>query len=96
MDFHSHVYDYSNPNSYTTFEQIKKLIHWMYVKILFINGVIPYDTTYGCIKQNRSENVMCQLYVLVFTHRVIIDRRINYSGHGTKKNMLLMDMTSRT
>ena len=84
MDFQTHFYDYSDHNSSTTFEQIKKFIHWMYAKNLFTKGVIPYDTTYGCSKQNRYENVMCQWYILVFTHIVIIDRRINSSGHGRK------------
>ena len=54
----------------------------MYENNLFINGGIIYDTIYECSKQYIFENAMCLLSVLVFTHRVIIDRCINAAGRG--------------
>ena len=51
MDFHSHFSYDSAQNSATTFEHMKKFIHWMYEGNLFIKYGIIYDTTDGCIKQ---------------------------------------------
>ena len=49
-----------------------------------MDGII-YDTTDGCSKQYRYENAMWLLYVLEFTHRVIIYRYINAPGHSIRK-----------
>ena len=46
MNFHSHFSDYSAHNSATTFDHMKKFIHWMYEGIFFIKDGIIYDTTY--------------------------------------------------
>ena len=54
----------------------------MYENKLFTNYGIKYDTTYGCIKQYRCENLMWLLSILEFTHIVIIDRINNSAVHG--------------
>ena len=57
----------------------------MYEYYVFINDGIIYDTTDGCNKQYRCANEIWILSVLAFTHRVIIDRCINTTGHGRIK-----------
>ena len=52
---------------------------------MFIKGCIIYDTTYGCIKQYKYENVLWILSVLSFTWRVIRYRFINAPGNGIKE-----------
>ena len=56
MDLHLHFSDDSAQNAATTFQHIKKFIHWMYENNLFINNGIIYDTTYGCSKQYICSN----------------------------------------
>ena len=73
MSFHSHVSDDSAQNSATRFEHMKKIVKFMYENNLFIKYGTIYNTTYGCSKQNRCENVMWILSVLVFTYIVILD-----------------------
>ena len=51
MDFHSNVSDVSAQSAATTFERIKKFIHWMYENSLFIKDGIIYDNTNGFSKQ---------------------------------------------
>ena len=53
----------------------------MYENNLFIKGGIIYDTTDVCSKQYICKNVMCLLYALTFTYKVIIYRCINAPGH---------------
>ena len=74
MYFHSHFSDDSAHNAATTFENMKKFIHWMNENNLFIKDVIIYDTTGGFRKQYRFENEIWLLSVLEFTYRVIIYR----------------------
>ena len=57
----------------------------MYYNNLFIKNDKIYDNTYGCIKQYICANTMWILYVLLFTHRGIIDICINVQGHGRIK-----------
>ena len=45
MGFHSHFSDASPHNEATTFDHMKKLIHWMYDNTLFKKDGIIYDTT---------------------------------------------------
>ena len=66
IDFCSHLLDASDQNEATTFEHVKKFIHWMYDTNLFIKDVIIYATTDGCIKQYQCENSMGVLSVLSF------------------------------
>ena len=54
----------------------------MYENNLFIKDVIIYNTKDWCSKQYRCVNAMWILYVLLFTHRVIIDKCINVPGDG--------------
>ena len=85
MNFHSHFsYDFSQ-NPATTFEHMKKFIHWMYKENVSIKYGIIYDTTDVYTKQYRCENALWILSVLSFTYRVIIDRCINYPGCGRIK-----------
>ena len=67
MDFHSHFSDDSAHNSATTCENMKKIIHWMYEENMFIKDGIVCDTTDGCSKQYRCENLLWILSVLSFT-----------------------------
>ena len=64
---------------------MKKLIHWIYDKNLFIKDGIIYDTTYGCSKQYMCANEMWLLSVLNFTYRVIIYILTNAPGNGISK-----------
>ena len=85
IDFHPHYSDDSAHNSDTSFDHIKKFLHWMYDNKLFIKDGIIYDTTDGCSKQYRCENSMWLLSVLTFTHRLLMGSCINYPGHGKRK-----------
>ena len=85
MDFHSHFSDDSDNNVATKFEHIKKFIHWMNENNLFIKYSIIYDTKYEFSKQYICANTMWLLSVLEFTKIVILDRFINYPGHGRSK-----------
>ena len=85
MYFNSHLSDDSAQNEATTFEHIKKFIHWMYKNKLLIKYGMIYDTIYGCRRQYRRVNSMWLLSVLVFTNRVIIYRCIIAPGHGRSK-----------
>ena len=64
---------------------MKKFIHCMYENNLFIKDGIIYDTKDGCIKQYRCANRICILSILVFTHRVIIDKLVHVPGHSRSK-----------
>ena len=75
---------------------MKKFIHWMYKNNLFIKYCIIYDSIYGCSKHYRCANSMWVVYVLSFTHRVIIDRCIDDTGHGIIIVYGLMDLTRHT
>ena len=66
MDFHSHFPDDSDKNTAATFENMKKIINWMYNDNLFIKYGIICDTKYVCSKQYRCANEMWLLYVLEF------------------------------
>ena len=46
MYFHSHFSDDSAENVATTFEHMKKFIHWMYENNFLIKDAIIYDTKY--------------------------------------------------
>ena len=85
MDFYSHFSDFSAQNTATTFEYIKKFIHWIYANKFLINDGIIYDTTYGCSKQYRCINEIWLIYVLEFTHRLIIYESINSQGRVRRK-----------
>ena len=73
MDLHSQFSDDSSQSVATTFEHMKKFIHWMYENNLFINDGIISGTTDGCSKQYICGNKMLILSVLSFTYRVVID-----------------------
>ena len=64
--FHLHFSDDSTHNATTTFEDMKKIIHWMYETNLSIKDVIIYDTKDGFRKQYKCENTMWLLSVLSF------------------------------
>ena len=64
---------------------MKKFIHWIYEENLFIKDGIIYDTTDICSKKYRCENAVWVLFVLAFTHRVIIHGYINAPGRGRIK-----------
>ena len=64
---------------------MNNFIHWMYENNLFIKNIIIYDTIDVCGNKYRCFNLIWLLSVLVFTYRVIIDRCINYPGHGIRK-----------
>ena len=81
MKYHSHFSDDSAHNEATTCEYIKKFIHWMYDTNLVINDGVISGTAYGCITQYRCENTLCNLLVLSFKYRLVIDRLINSSEH---------------
>ena len=61
---------------------MRKFIHWIYDNKSFIKDGIIYNTTDGCNKKYRCANTTWLLYVLKFTHIVIIYRCINATGHG--------------
>ena len=84
MDFHSPFSDDSAHNTATTFEHIKKFIHWMYKNYLHIKDGIIYDTIDLCRNKYICANAIWLLSVLVFTYRVIIDRCINYPVCGRR------------
>ena len=85
MEFHSYFSDDSAQNAATTFEHMKKFIHWIYDNNFSIKYDIIYDTTNGCSKQYRCANATWRLYVFVFTYRVVIDTRINATGYVRRK-----------
>ena len=85
IGFRSHFSDNSAQNFATTFDNMKKLIHWMYDNNLFVNYSIIYAITYRFIKKYICANSMWILSILVFTHRVIIDRYINSPGRDRIK-----------
>ena len=85
MDFHSHFSDDSAQNAATTFEHMKRFIHWMHKNNLFIKDGIIYDTSDVCIKQYRCANTMWLLFILEFAHIVILYRCIHAPVHGRRK-----------
>ena len=64
MDFQSHFSDNSAQNAAITFEQMKKLIKWIYQNNLLIKYVMIYDITDECSKIYIFENSLWLLSLL--------------------------------
>ena len=85
MNSHSDfLYEHAQ-NAPTTYEHMKKFIHWMYYENLLIKDDMNDNTADGCIKQYICTNALWLFLVLKFTYIVVIDRCSNDPRHGIRK-----------